>query len=87
MAEQPGAGRPYVPPRDYDHRDVEHVLGVRRWEGWEELLEWLRAEAINDPELSPDVFGPLRQDAERACARGAEFTSDAARLYQELRRR
>lgn len=82
----PGANRPYARAarEGYDRRAVEHLLSVRRWENWHELLEWLRSEGTNDPELEPGELRALRQDAERAADRGAEFAHDSDLLWREL---
>ena len=71
----------------YDQRAVEHVLTVARWHDWQDLLEWLRGEAPNDPLLSPGEYRALRQDAERAYRSGASFSSDPDELWQRLRPR
>ncbi|RCW45941.1 hypothetical protein DFQ14_102243 [Halopolyspora algeriensis] len=86
----PGANRPSARPSasargDYDSAAVEYVLRDRRWQGWSELLEWLRAEGVNDPHLAQGEVQALRQDAESAAARDAPFTNDADRLWRELK--
>lgn len=82
----PGANRPHArsAPAGYDRQAVEHLLSVRRWENWNELLEWLRSEGSNDPELEPGELRALRQDAEQASERGAKFTRDSDLLWREL---
>lgn len=86
----PGANRPSARPPatgrgDYDRAVVEYVLRDRRWQSWNELLEWLRAEGIDDPYLGQGEVQALRQDAEQAAARAAPFTNDADRLWRELK--
>lgn len=83
---QPGSGRPAASGRpDYGPEVVGNVLAVRRWESWSELLEWLRAEGVGDAGLGPGELRALRQDAERAAARGAPLPTDADRMWRELR--
>ena len=82
----PGANRPRAraAPTGYGRQAVEHLLSVRRWEDWHELLEWLRSEGINDPELEPGELRALRQDVEQASIRGAKFARDSDLLWREL---
>lgn len=85
--ERPGANRPAA-ARDaagYGRETVEYVLQDRTWQDWHELLEWLRAEGVDDPQLGPGELRALRQDAERAATRGAPFDNDADRMWRELK--
>lgn len=75
----PGSNRPKLAgmPNQYDRRAVEHVLAVKHWLGWNEMLAWLRSTGIADPALTPDELRGFRQDAERAQALSLPFSNDA----------
>jgi hypothetical protein len=72
--------------KDYDRSDVEHLMRVRDWRGWEELENWLRESGDDDRRLTPGEVRRLAEDVARARQRGAEFSTDPERLWQELRR-
>lgn len=85
--ERPGANRPAgTRPADYNRAALTHLLAVYPWQGWEDMLGWLRSEAPNDPFLNPDQYRAIRQDAERAHRTGARFSNDPDDLWAELRR-
>jgi hypothetical protein len=69
----------------YHRHTVEYVFEEGPWEGWSELLEWLRADGVSDPQLDPDALRGLRQDAEQAVEVGAPFPRDAEELWTVLR--
>ncbi|SFO86810.1 hypothetical protein SAMN05421810_101245 [Amycolatopsis arida] len=89
---EPGTGRRPArrPPADYGRATIRHVLTAGAWQGWDDMLQWLRTNGPNDPEINPDELRGLRQDAERAQRVGEEFTSDPdgfAAALQRARRR
>jgi hypothetical protein len=71
--------------KDYDQSDVEHLVRVRDWHDWDELLDWLRREGDDDKRLTPGEVRALVRDAERARDRRAPFSLDVDRLWTELR--
>ncbi|MDR7304303.1 hypothetical protein [Haloactinomyces albus] len=84
--ERPGTNRPSAYDQAYyDSAAVDYILRGRRWQSWHELLEWLRSEGVDDPYLAQGELQALRQDVERAAARGAPFDNDADRLWRELK--
>lgn len=71
----------------YGKRAAAHLLRVRQWESWTELLAWLRVEGASDPELGPGEIRALCRDVERASSRGADLPNDANVLLRVLRDR
>ncbi|PRX48637.1 hypothetical protein B0I33_104454 [Prauserella shujinwangii] len=87
-APRPGSDRPggNAPAGGYGRSTVAYALEAGPWRSWDELLQWLRGDGLSAPGLTPDELRGLRQDAERACARGAPFSDDLDRVWAELRR-
>ena len=71
--------------KDYDESDVEHVLRVRDWRSWDELISWLRAEGDDDNELTPGEVRHMVEDFQRLKERGVEFTTDPITVYNEAK--
>lgn len=72
--------------KEYDRSDVEHVVGLRDWRDWDELLDWLRQEGDDDNELTPGEVRNLAQDVEAAKQRGAQFDANTDSVWSELQR-
>lgn len=72
-------------PTGYHRSTVEYVVTQGPWEGWSELLEWLRTDGVSDPGLDPDTLRALRQDAEQASEVRAAFPHGADELWTVLR--
>jgi hypothetical protein len=72
--------------KDYDASDVKHLLRVRQWRGYDEMVKWLRREGDSDNELTPGEVSHLIDDLTRIQQRGAEMISDPDQLYKELKR-
>jgi hypothetical protein len=70
---------------DFDVNAVETALSAGDWQGWDEFLHWLRTDGPGLPGLSAGQQRGIRQDAERACARGVPFDRDPEQLYALLR--
>ncbi|WP_410585968.1 hypothetical protein [Amycolatopsis sp. lyj-23] len=70
---------------EFDRAAVETVLAAGDWAGWDDLLEWLRTDGPGVPELAPGALRGIRQDAERACAKGFPLPRDPDHLYAVLR--
>lgn len=70
---------------EFDRAAVGTVLAAGDWAGWDDLLDWLRAEGPGVAELSPGALRGIRQDAERACAMGFPFPHDPDHFYAILR--
>ncbi|WP_199430097.1 hypothetical protein [Qaidamihabitans albus] len=85
---QPGKNRhaAEVGPAHYDRSTVAYALSAGPWRDWDELLQWLRGDGPGASGLTPDELRGLRQDAERACERGAPFSGDLDRMWAELHR-
>jgi hypothetical protein len=84
---RPGANRtPADVGRGYYDRSTVAYLATVRWRDWDELLEWLRSEGLNDPHLNSEEVRGVRQDAERASRRDAPFTNSVDELWAELHR-
>jgi hypothetical protein len=73
--------------KDYDISDVEHLMRVRAWRNYTEMIDWLKRDGYDDNELTPGEVDHLVGDLSRAVQRKTEFTSDPQRLYKELKRR
>jgi hypothetical protein len=81
----PGEHRPEVSgPGQYGKAALEHVLATGPWQGWDEMLSWLRSSGNNDPELNPDEMRGIRQDAERAWEMDLPFSNDTQQLRSTL---
>jgi hypothetical protein len=78
--------RPGGADKDYEQSDVKHLLKVRRWHSYDEIIDWLRREGDADSKLTPSEVGHLVDDLSRLRKRRAEFITDSTRLYHELKR-
>jgi hypothetical protein len=72
--------------KDYDRTDLEHVIGLRDWDSWDELLAWLENEAADDDTLTPLEVRSLAEDVAAARERGARFDNDTESVWAELQR-
>jgi hypothetical protein len=72
--------------KDYEQSDVKHLLKIRRWRSYDEIIDWLRREGDADSRLTPSEVGHLVDDLSRLRRRRSEFITDSTRLYQELKR-
>ncbi len=72
--------------KDYEQSDVTHLLKIRQWHGYGEMVDWLRREGDADSRLTPSEVGHLVDDLSRLHRRTTEFITDPIRLYRELRR-
>ena len=72
--------------KDYEQSDVKHLLKVRRWHSYDEIIEWLRRDGVADSKLTPSEVGHLIDDLLRLQRRRTEFITDSTRLYHELKR-
>jgi hypothetical protein len=73
--------------KDYDASDVEHLMKVRSWKNYAEMIGWLKRDGYDDNELTPGEVDHLLQDLEGAVQRKAAFVTDPDKLYKELKRR
>lgn len=71
-------------PARYNRTAVAHVASAGDWDGWEEMLDWLRSNGPSDPELTPDELRGIRQDAERAAKLDMPFSTEPAELWKAL---
>jgi RNA polymerase-interacting CarD/CdnL/TRCF family regulator len=72
--------------KDYDASDVQHLLRVKPWRSYDEMIDWLRREGDADNELTPGEVGHLIDDLSRMRQRKKDMISDPNQLYQELKR-
>jgi RNA polymerase-interacting CarD/CdnL/TRCF family regulator len=72
--------------KDYDASDVQHLLRVRQWRSYDEMIKWLQREGDNDNELTQGEVRHLIDDLSRIRQRGAEMISEPNQLYKELKR-
>jgi hypothetical protein len=72
--------------KDYEQSDVKHLLKVRRWRGYDEMIDWLRRDGDADSKLTPSEVGHLVDDLSRLRHSGTAFITDPTRLYDELKR-
>jgi hypothetical protein len=72
--------------KDYEQSDVKHLLKVRRWRSYDEMIDWLRRDGDADSRLTPSEVGHLVDDLSRLRGRGGEFITDSTKLYHELKR-
>lgn len=82
MHDQPAGGA----GKDYEQSDVKHLLKVRRWHSYDEIIDWLLREGDADSRLTPSEVGHLVDDLSRLRTRRSEFITDSTRLYHELKR-
>ena len=72
--------------KDYEQSDVKHLMKVRRWHSYDEIIDWLRREGDADSKLTPYEVGHLVDDLSRLRRQQTEFITDSTRLYHELKR-
>jgi hypothetical protein len=72
--------------KDYEQSDVKHLLKIRRWRSYDEMIDWLRRDGDADSKLTPSEVGHLVDDLSRLRRDGTAFTTDPTRLYDELKR-
>jgi hypothetical protein len=72
--------------KDYDASDVQHLLRIRQWRSYDEMIKWLQREGDNDNELTQGEVRHLIDDLSRIRQRGPEMISDPNQLYKELKR-
>jgi hypothetical protein len=72
--------------KDYEQSDVKHLLKVRRWRSYAEMIDWLRRDGDADSKLTPSEVGHLVEDLSRLQRRGTGFITDPTTLYGELKR-
>jgi hypothetical protein len=73
--------------KDYDESDIQHLMRVRDWHDWKEIVAWLREEGDNDNELTPGEVRQMIADFEELQRRGMPFTTDPHRVYEAARNR
>jgi hypothetical protein len=72
--------------KDYEQSDVKHLLKVRRWSTYAEMIDWLRRDGDADSKLTPSEVGHLVDDLSRLKRRRTEFITEPTQLYNELKR-
>jgi hypothetical protein len=72
--------------KDYEESDVRHLLKVRPWRSYDEMISWLRREGDADSRLTTSEVGHLVNDLSRLQHRKAALITDSTRLYHELKR-
>lgn len=73
--------------KDYEISDVKHLMRLRTWKNYNEMISWLKREGTADSKLTPSEVDFLVADLSRLKQQGTEFISDPARLHEELKRR
>jgi hypothetical protein len=70
---------------NYALSDVTGILRAGEWKGWDDLLEWLRAQPANAQDgLSETDKSELIRDLQRARDGGVEFVSRPGELYRAI---
>lgn len=72
--------------KDYEQSDVEHLMRVRQWRSYPEMIGWLERDGDADPRLTPGEVKHLVEDLSRLHQRRTHFIADPGELYRELKR-
>lgn len=73
--------------KDYEVSDVKHLMRLRSWKNYNEIISWLKRDGTADSKLTPSEVDFLVADLSRLKQQGTEFITDPARLHDELKRR
>lgn len=58
----------------YAQSDVEHVMRVKDFTDWGEVISWLKSDGDRDNELTPGEVKAMVNDFSKAQQGGAQFT-------------
>lgn len=84
--ESAAAGRAKrLPIEDYDESDMEVLFGRGSWQSWDDGIDWLRREGMDDNELTPGETEHMKSDLEQLKKDNVEFTDDYRKAFQLAR--
>ncbi|HEX5595426.1 MAG TPA: hypothetical protein VFX61_05285 [Micromonosporaceae bacterium] len=72
--------------KDYDASDVKHLMDVKSWKNYDEMIAWLKRDGYDDNELTPGEVDHLLQDLNRIKQKKTEFITDPDRLCDTLKK-
>lgn len=73
--------------KDYDVSDIQHVMRVRSWRSYDDMIGWLRHDGMDDNELTPGEVEHMIEDLSRLKQQKKELITDPDQLYKALKRR
>jgi hypothetical protein len=73
--------------KDYEQSDLERLLGKREWHSYDEMIKWLQEQGDEDRRFTPGEVRHMIEDLSRVQQQGKEFTTDANKLYAQMRSR